>query len=128
MNGLRGITFLLLMQTLGELIARGLGLPLPGPVIGLLLLGPCLYLAPVRQWIAPAAGFLLAHLSLLFVPVGVGVIAHLDLLAHQAGRVALVILISTWVGLAVTAWVMRGLLRREARDQGAAIRRDGDSR
>jgi holin-like protein len=113
MDALRGITVLLVLQTLGELIARGAGLPLPGPVIGLVLLAACLWIETIRQWVAPAADFLLAHLSLLFVPVGVGVIAHLDLLAHQAGRVIAVILISTWIGLAVTAWVMRALMNRE---------------
>ena len=46
MNALRGLAFLLLLQSLGELLSRGLSLPFPGPVIGMLLLllarrGPC---------------------------------------------------------------------------------------
>jgi holin-like protein len=111
MDGLRGFALLLVLQTAGELLARGLALPLPGPVVGLILLWPCLGVAGVRAWVAPAAQFLLAHLSLLFVPVGVGVVAHLDLLAAHGLRVAVVVVLSTWVGLAVTAWVMGALLR-----------------
>jgi holin-like protein len=111
MDALRGFTLLLILQTAGELLARGLGLPLPGPVLGLVLLWPCLTWPPMRRWVAPAADFLLAHLSLLFVPVGVGVVAHLDQLADHGPRVALVIVLSTWAGLAVTAGVMRALLR-----------------
>jgi holin-like protein len=57
---------------------------------------------------------LLAHLSLLFVPVGVGVMTHLGLLSHYGGRLLLAITLSTWIGLAVTAWVLRALLRRSA--------------
>ena len=111
MDALRGLTLLLVLQTAGELLARALGLPLPGPVTGLLLLWPLLGLALVRRWVEPVAGFLLAHLSLLFVPVGVGVIVHLDQLAGYGARLAVVIVLSTWVGIGVTAWVMRSLLR-----------------
>jgi len=45
------------------------------------------------------------------VPVGVGVMTHLGLLAAFGGRVAAVIILSTWVGLWVTAWTLRRLLR-----------------
>jgi holin-like protein len=76
------------------------------------MLWPCLQLPMVRRWVAPAADVLLAHLSLLFVPVGVGVIVHLDLLAGHGVRLVVVLVLSTWVGLAVTAWVLRALLAR----------------
>jgi holin-like protein len=49
---------------------------------------------------------LLSHLSLLFIPVGVGVMTHLNLLSTYGGRIAVVIVVSTWMGLAVTAWVL----------------------
>jgi hypothetical protein len=53
--------------------------------------------------VAPAAGFLLSHLSLLFVPVGVGVMTHLALLSAHGLQLVAVIVLSTWVGMAVTA-------------------------
>ena len=49
---------------------------------------------------------LLAHLSLLFIPVGVGVMTHLALLAQYGGRMLVVIALSTWIGLGVSAAVM----------------------
>ena len=55
------------------------------------------------------AEFLLAYLSLLFVPVGV--ITHLDLVAQYGLRLLAVMLLSAWVGLAVTAFVLGRLLR-----------------
>ena len=107
MLGLRGLAWLLAMQSLGELLSRGLALPFPGPVIGMLLLLLALRWAPVREPVAACANFLLSHLSLLFVPVGVGVMTHLGLLNQYGVRMLLVIVLSTWIGLAVTALTLR---------------------
>lgn len=112
MNGLRGMAWLLVFQSVGELLARGLRLPLPGPVLGMLLMLVGLHFTLVREPVAECASFLLAHLSLLFVPVGVGVMTHLTLLSQYGGRMLFVIALSTWIGLAVTALVLFGLPRR----------------
>jgi putative effector of murein hydrolase LrgA (UPF0299 family) len=109
MQGLRGLAWLLTMQSLGELLSRGLTLPFPGPVIGMLLLLVALKLPLVREPVAACAGFLLSHLSLLFVPVGVGVMTHLGLLSQYGLRMLVVIVLSTWIGLAVTALVLKHL-------------------
>ncbi|MDR3369307.1 CidA/LrgA family protein [Rhodoferax sp.] len=107
MQAIQGLTCLLVMQSLGEILSRGLSLPIPGPVIGMLLLLLALRWPVVRQPVASCAGFLLAHLSLLFVPVGVGVMTHLGLLAQFGVRMLVVIVLSTWLGLAATALVLR---------------------
>jgi holin-like protein len=111
MQALRGITWLLLLQSLGEVISRGLHLPLPGPVVGMLLLLPALQWPLVRESVQAVAEFLLQHLSLLFVPVGVGVMTHLEVLGKYGVRIAVVIVLSTWISLAVTALVLRALMR-----------------
>ena len=106
MNGLRGMAWLLVFQSVGELLSRGLSLPLPGPVLGMMLMLVGLRFDAVREPVSECASFLLAHLSLLFVPVGVGVMTHLALLGQYGGRMLLVIALSTWIGLAVTALVL----------------------
>jgi len=106
MQGLRGLAWLLAMQSLGELVSRGLALPFPGPVVGMVLLLFALRWSVAREPVAACAQFLLSHLSLLFVPVGVGVMTHLGLLSQYGVRMLLVIVLSTWVGLAVTACVL----------------------
>jgi holin-like protein len=116
---LRGFALLLLCQTAGELLARATGLPLPGPVLGLLGLLALLAWAPLRAPVAAAAGPLMTHLSLLFVPVGVGVVVHLSLLAEHGAGIALALVGSTVVGLAVTALVLRALLPAGDEDTGA---------
>lgn len=110
MMALRGLAMLLLLQAAGETLAHALSLPFPGPVIGTMLLLPALQLNWVRVPVQAAAEQLLAHLSLLFVPVGVGVITHLDLVSKYGLRLLAVIVASTWIGMAVTALVLRGLL------------------
>ena len=111
MQSVQGLTYLLIMQSLGELLSRGLMLPFPGPVIGMLLLVPALRWQMVRDPVAACAGYLLQHLSLLFVPVGVGVMTHLGLLSQYGLRMLGVIVVSTWIGLAITALVLRAAQR-----------------
>ena len=114
MKALQGLAWLLVMQSVGELLSRYLGLPFPGPVIGLVLLVLALRASVVRDSVSAVADFLLAHLSLLFVPVGVGVMTHLGLFGQYGFRLALVIVVSTWVGLGVSALVLQALMRSKA--------------
>lgn len=108
------ITLLLVCQLAGEVLARLLGLPLPGPVVGMVLLFVGLL---VKGGLPPAleetAGGLLRHLSLLFVPAGVGVMLHLPLIAAEWLPIAASLIASTVATIAVTALVMRALSRDE---------------
>ena len=113
MEPLRGLAWLLLLQLVGELLARAFALPLPGPVIGMLLLMTALGWRPLREPVTVVARFLLTHLSLLFVPVGVGVITHLTLLRDHGWKLVVAIVLSTWAGLAVSALVLRALMRAQ---------------
>ncbi len=114
MDALKGLAWLLLAQSAGEALVRLAGAPLPGPVLGLLLMLLALRWAPVQRHVGAAADALLAHLSLLFVPVGVGVMTHFALISQYGARMLLVIVVATWAGMAVTALVLRALLPRAA--------------
>lgn len=108
------LTALLLCQLAGEMLARAFHLPVPGPVVGMLLLLAGL-LARRREAPAPlavVADGLLANLGLLFVPAGVGVVLHLPALARDAAPVGLVILGGTCATVALTGLVSQWLLRR----------------
>ncbi len=99
---------LLLFQLIGEVIARGSGLPIPGPVIGFALLALALAASPgLRREVDPVASGLLRHLSLLFVPAAVGVIQQWGLLRAAALPICAALLVSTWAALIVTALVFR---------------------
>ena len=114
MTMLQGLAVLLLCQSAGEALSRllklGFNLPLPGPVLGMLALAGLLCWSPLRRPVGEAADGLLAHLSLLFVPVGVGVMVHGALIAQYGARMVLALVLSTWIGLVVCALVLRALL------------------
>jgi holin-like protein len=111
---LNALTLLVLCQFVGEIFARGVGLPIPGPVVGLvLLLGGLVLRAGVGRGDGPSAALsatangLLGNLGLLFVPAGVGVVTQLGVLGRNFLPVAVSILVSTFIGLMVTGWVMQ---------------------
>lgn len=112
MDVLKGLAWLLLCQSAGEVLSRLVPLGLPGPVIGMLILLVALRWPVVRTPVALAADLLLSHLSLLFVPVGVGVMTHLALISQYGLRMLLAVVVSTGLGMAVTALMLRALLRR----------------
>ena len=76
---LQTLGLLLGCQLAGEFVARGLGLPIPGPVLGLVILLAALALKPsLTRALRPTTQVILAHLSLMFVPAGVEVIGNLE--------------------------------------------------
>jgi putative effector of murein hydrolase LrgA (UPF0299 family) len=106
------LTLLLLFQLAGEITARALSLPLPGPVLGLAALVLAFLVWPgLARAVQPTANGLLAHLSLLFVPAGVGVVGHLDKLGAQGGPLLLALIGSTVLAIAVGAGVFAAMLR-----------------
>ncbi len=101
---IHAILALLAFQLAGEAAARGLGIPLPGPVIGMLLmLGLLVSSRRFADFVRPAAQGLLANLSLLFVPAGVGVVGHLSLLGTQAVSLLIAVAASTVLAIAAGA-------------------------
>ncbi len=112
---LNGITGLLLLQLAGEGLSRMLHLPFPGPVVGFMLTLVVVKLRP--QWLESlrtAATGLLSHLSLLFIPAGVGVVMYLHELAKDGLAIIVALVVSSWVGLGVTAWVAEKLQPKSA--------------
>ena len=108
------ITALLTCQLVGEILARALALPVPGPVHGMVLLFVVLLLRG-REAPAPlgtTADGLLDNLGLLFVPAGVGVVLHLPLLARDWAPLSLAVLAGTLAAIAVTGRIAQALLRR----------------
>ena len=110
---LPAITILLVYQTIGEIAALWLGLPVPGPVIGMVMLFATL----VARGSAPdnlrdTANGLLTHLSLLFVPAGVGLMIHIDRIRGEALPIIVSLVVSTALTIAVTALAFAWLRKR----------------
>jgi holin-like protein len=123
------LSLILLCQLAGEVFVRGLNLPMPGPVIGLMLL-LVLLLARDRfkvlargplqgDGVENASRGLLAHLSLLFVPAGVGVVQKLDLIAEHGIAIIVILAASVVVTLVVTVATFRLASRLMTRNESA---------
>jgi len=109
---LAALTVLLVYQLIGEVLVQLVGLPVPGPVVGMLLLFVTLLVrGAAPEALRSTANGLLAHLSLLFVPAGVGVMLHFERLGAEWMPIAVALVASTVVTISVTALVMRMLQR-----------------
>jgi holin-like protein len=112
-----GITFLLIFQLVGEIIAYYLDGLVPGPVIGLALIFGALIASrrtPIARLMQPTLATshtLLANFGVLFVPAGVGIIQHLDLLAERGMALFVTIAVSTVATLIVTVWCYLAIKR-----------------
>ena len=120
------ITVLLAYQLVGEVISKGLELPLPGPVVGMgLLFLTLLIKGNLPEGLKKTSQGLLSHLSLLFVPAGVGVMMHMHLLANEWQAISVALVVSTALTVLLTAAVMVGLTRLTGdAPSGEEIKRD----
>lgn len=114
---IRAVAILLVFQLGGEVAARGLGLPVPGPVIGLAAMFAALTLRPaLRPMLEETATTILRHLSLLFVPAGVGVIAHLDTFGRQGPALVAALTVSTAASIVAGVYAFRAVARLTGAD------------
>ena len=114
---LGAITLLLLFQLTGEAIALFFALPVPGPVIGMgLLFAALAWRSGPSSELRSTAQNLLQHLSLLFVPAGVGVMLHWRRMADEWLPIVVALVASTFITIAITAVVLR-LLHVHEEDQ-----------
>ena len=112
---LAAITVLLVYQLIGETLVLVLKLPVPGPVIGMLLLFLTLLLrGSAPESVRETAQGLLQHLSLLFVPAGVGVLIHFPRVFKEWLPIVVSLVVSTILTIAVTALTLQFLLRISA--------------
>ena len=95
---IRAMTTLLIFQLMGEVTVIALALPIPGPVLGMLLLLLALVIrGSTPRPLKETAHGLLTHLSLLFVPAGVGVMAHVSLIQSEWLPILATIVLSTLI-------------------------------
>lgn len=107
---LQGLVLLLGFQFICELLVRFFALPVPGNVIGMIMLLLALISGIVKEEsISEASELLLKYLALFFVPAGVGVMLYFDLIAREWLPIIVGTVVSTFVVMAVTGWVEQSL-------------------
>lgn len=107
---IRGLVVILLFQGLGEIISKVLGLPIPGPVIGLvLLLATLLIRGKIDPDLDMVASAFAQHLGLLFIPAAVGVVMFVPKLADYGLAIAAILILSVGLAVATTALCLKWL-------------------
>jgi holin-like protein len=103
---------LLVFQLVGEVAVQVLSLPVPGPLVGMLLLfGMLVVRGGLPQSLADAAGSLLRHLMLLFIPAVTGVMMYFDRIAREWLPFLAACVLGAAITMVVTALTLRWMLR-----------------
>lgn len=109
---LNTITLIVLFQLAGEALAVLTGIPVPGPVLGMVFLLLAFFVKDdLIDLVRPTAGVLLSNLSLLFVPAGVGIVRHIARFQEEGVAIGVTLVLSTLLAMAVTAWTIHGMLK-----------------
>ncbi|AEC51317.1 hypothetical protein PNA2_0400 [Pyrococcus sp. NA2] len=107
----RGITIIFGFLFLGEIVEY-LGVPVPGSVLGMIMLTLSLILGIVKlEWVEKEANFLVRNMSVMFIPPGVGIILYTDILKENAIPLTVALILSFLITLAVTAKTVEVLRR-----------------
>lgn len=118
---LRAIFVIFSYQLLGEAIKKFFEMRIPGPVIGLILLLITLIflkrykseaISNLKEDVVNTSTYILSYLSLLFVPIGVGVVMHLSYLENNLFKVLIIVFISTILTISLTAFLMEKINKR----------------
>lgn len=103
----------LLINFAGECISRVSGIPIPGSIIGMVILLALLKTKVIRvEQVSELADFLLSNINFFFIPVGVGImISYKYLEGHYTAGITL-ILVTTIIVMIASGWVTEVLVRR----------------
>jgi holin-like protein len=103
MKLLRQFAIVIVICFLGEILNRFLGIPIPGNVLGMIILLAGLVTKVIKlSYIEDISEFLLKHLAFFFVPAGVGIISSLDILKGNWTSILAIVFISTVLVTAAT--------------------------
>mgnify|MGYP001340738810 FL=1 len=118
---LESLGLILVCQLVGEVVVRHFTAPVPGPVLGMALLfiflalrdryGASAWAGSYFQHVESTGKGLLAHLSLMFVPAGVGLVKNMSVLSAQGVGLFIALLVSTIATLLVSVAAFRLVAR-----------------
>jgi len=121
---LKSLFIIFFFQLLGEAIQKFFEINIPGPVIGLILLLLVFIFfiksAPpfrkIKKEISETSHQIINYLSLLFVPIGVGVVMHINYLGDNLFKILAIIIIGTLSTLVFVAYIMKKIINLEKKN------------
>lgn len=125
MKLLRELLIILVIYFIGEFISKLFNLPVPGNIIGMILLLILLCTKLVKlEMIETVSKFLLDHLAFFFIPAGVGLLTSLDVIKNNWEKLLFLCLVTTVIVIAVTSLTIefmtsKKLAKPEEKAEGA---------
>ena len=104
---------LLVINKVGYVLGDALRLPLPGNLLGMLLLLLLLATGVVRlAWIEASASLLIRHLAFFFVPITVGLMGFTDIFLDNGAAILITLITSAGIGIFVAGLSSQRLVRK----------------
>ncbi len=116
MKLLRQFLIILIICVIGEVLNKVVHIPLPGSIIGMILLFICLSTGLIKiEMIDEISKFLLDHLAFFFIPSGVGLLAYVGILKKNLVSITVICVVTTILVMIVTGLTVQLIKRRKAR-------------
>jgi holin-like protein len=113
MKLLRQFLIILIVCFTGEVLSKVVHIPLPGSIIGMILLFICLISGILKlEMIEEISKFLLDHLAFFFIPAGVGLLAYVGILKENLMPILVICFITTFLVMIVTGWTVQLIKER----------------
>jgi len=108
MKLLRQFLIILIICFIGEVLNKVVSIPLPGSIIGMILLFICLLTGVIKlEMIDDISKFLLDHLAFFFIPAGVGLLAYVGILEANLLPILVICFVTTFLVMVVTGWTVQ---------------------
>lgn len=105
------LTLLFLFQLTGEAIKTSLNLPVPGAVIGMLMLLIYLAVTPANKNLQTTCQTLISHLPLFFIPAGVGILAYIAEIKTHGFSIGVALILGTLIGFVFSLLVLKKIFK-----------------
>ncbi|MBN2652064.1 MAG: CidA/LrgA family protein [Spirochaetales bacterium] len=111
MKILRQLTLIIGLFLIGDFCSNVLHFPLPGNIIGMLLLLFLLITKIVKlSMVEDVADFFLNHLAFFFIPAGVRLMNTFGLISSSIIRIMLICIFTTFLVIVTTGWSVQGVV------------------
>ncbi|WP_400164090.1 CidA/LrgA family protein [Brevibacillus sp. TJ4] len=128
MRYVSGILILLVFYAAGTLAHQWLHIPLPGSLLGMIMLALALVMGWIRMdWVERASSFLIRHMMLFFIPIIVGVSSYMNVVANDPLPILLSLVLGPFIVMLVTGRVVQWYVRREKSQANTELSQEGRS-
>lgn len=115
MKFFRESILLLSIYFVGEIISKGLNLPIPGNIIGMILLFILLSTNVLKvEKVENLANFFLDHLAFFFIPAAVGLMTSFASLKGSIFKIILLCILTTIIVISITAVTVEFICKRKS--------------